>query len=307
MTPGRWSGPRARKNLRMGHREGHRYIVTDAERAAFERDGYVHLRECADRGRTRRDRRRLRRVHARRDRRHGPRPLRHGHRRIRHRPDEVRRLQRDAAAQVPPHVAGQHLRTRQPHDRRATLRRGDGARLRSTPGQAARARGRGASRWHQDQAYWINTDDRRTATCWLAVDDSTLENGCMRFVPGSHREPVRPHRPAGASREEQHTLVTDLRDDDHIVCVPIARGDITVHNEGILHGSGGNTSPSSRRRAYVNAYRSIDTSAASGTRVHALAQRRPGRARPGRRPARRPTGDVTDRALARSVTRPSDR
>ncbi len=113
--------------------------------------------------------------------------------------------------------------------------------------------------WHQDQAYWINTDDRRTATCWLAVDESTLENGCMQFLPGSHREPVRPHRPAGASREEQHTLVTDLRPGDAPVAVPIARGDITVHNEGILHGSGGNTSASSRRRAYINAYRSIET------------------------------------------------
>ncbi|WP_040496428.1 phytanoyl-CoA dioxygenase family protein [Ilumatobacter nonamiensis] len=113
--------------------------------------------------------------------------------------------------------------------------------------------------WHQDQAYWINTDDRRTATCWLAIDDSTVENGCMQFLPGSHLEPVRPHRPAGASREEQHTLVTDLREDDHPVEVPIRRGDITVHNEGIMHGSGGNVSASSRRRAYINAYRSIET------------------------------------------------
>ena len=113
--------------------------------------------------------------------------------------------------------------------------------------------------WHQDQAYWINTDDRRTATCWLALDDSTIDNGCMQFLPGSHREAVRPHRPAGSSREEQHTLVTDLRPDDELRPVPIRRGDITVHNEGVLHGSGGNRSSDSRRRAYINAYRSIET------------------------------------------------
>ncbi len=113
--------------------------------------------------------------------------------------------------------------------------------------------------WHQDQAYWINTDDRRTATCWLAVDDSTVENGCMRFLPGSHLEPVRSHRPAGASRAEQHTLVTDLLPGDDPVPVPIRRGDITVHGEGVLHGSGGNLSATSRRRAYIVAYRSIDT------------------------------------------------
>jgi phytanoyl-CoA hydroxylase len=38
--------------------------------------------------------------------------------------------------------------------------------------------------------------------------------------------------------------------------VPIARGDITVHNEGVLHGSGGNYSTDSYRRAYIVALRS---------------------------------------------------
>ena len=113
--------------------------------------------------------------------------------------------------------------------------------------------------WHQDQAYWINTDDRRTATCWLAVDDSTIENGCMQFLPGSHRESVRPHRPLTGNREDQHTLVTDLRPGDELVAVEIRRGDITVHNEGVLHGSGGNTSSDNRRRAYIAAFRSIET------------------------------------------------
>jgi hypothetical protein len=41
--------------------------------------------------------------------------------------------------------------------------------------------------------------------------------------------------------------------------VPIRRGDMTVHNEGVLHGSGGNHTTDSRRRAYINAFRSVDT------------------------------------------------
>jgi phytanoyl-CoA hydroxylase len=110
--------------------------------------------------------------------------------------------------------------------------------------------------WHQDQAYWIDTDDRRTATCWLAVDDSTKENGCMQFLAGSHLDPVRPHRPLHQDRTKSHTLVTDLRDGDVMTQVPIARGDITVHNEGVLHGSGGNYSRDSYRRAYIVALRS---------------------------------------------------
>jgi phytanoyl-CoA hydroxylase len=112
--------------------------------------------------------------------------------------------------------------------------------------------------WHQDQAYWIDTEDRRTATCWLAVDPSSVANGCMQFLPGSHREPVRPHRPLHGDREHSHTLVTDLRPNDVMRPVQIARGDITVHNEGVLHGSGGNTS-SNFRRAYIVAFRSEST------------------------------------------------
>jgi phytanoyl-CoA hydroxylase len=112
--------------------------------------------------------------------------------------------------------------------------------------------------WHQDQAYWIDTDDRRTATCWLAVDHSTLDNGCMQFLPGSHREPLRHHRPLHGDRSDSHTLVTDLRDDDTMRPVEIRRGDITVHNEGVLHGSGGNRS-ASWRRAYIVAFRSAAT------------------------------------------------
>ena len=82
--------------------------------------------------------------------------------------------------------------------------------------------------WHQDQAYWIDTDDRRTATCWLAVDDSTIENGCMQFLPGSHLEPVRRHRPLHGDRAASHTLVTDLVPTDVMRPVEISRGDITV-------------------------------------------------------------------------------
>ncbi len=112
--------------------------------------------------------------------------------------------------------------------------------------------------WHQDQAYWIETDDRRTATCWLAVDPSTTSNGCMQFLPGSHKEAVRPHHPLHGDRETSHTLVTDLRSGDVMKPVEIDRGDIPVHNEGVLHGSGGNRS-ANYRRAYIVALRSEST------------------------------------------------
>lgn len=113
--------------------------------------------------------------------------------------------------------------------------------------------------WHQDMAYWPPTEDRRTATFWLAVDDSTVDNGCMRFVPATtHEAQLRPHAPVFGGRGESHALGTELRDDDVVVTMPIGRGDCTVHNERVLHGSGGNETDG-YRRAYIVAYRSRET------------------------------------------------
>jgi phytanoyl-CoA hydroxylase len=113
--------------------------------------------------------------------------------------------------------------------------------------------------WHQDMAYWPDTPDRRTATFWLAVDESTVENGCMRFVPATnHETSLRPHAPVFGGRGESHALGSDLRDGDDVVVEPIQRGDCTVHNEKVMHGSGGNQT-AGFRRAYVVAYRSEET------------------------------------------------
>lgn len=113
--------------------------------------------------------------------------------------------------------------------------------------------------WHQDMAYWPDTPDTNTATLWLAIDDSTEENGCMRFVPATnHEETLRPHEPQFGGRGESHALGTSLLDNDLVVTVPIARGDVTVHNERVMHGSGGNYTDGFRR-AYILALRRDET------------------------------------------------
>jgi hypothetical protein len=119
--------------------------------------------------------------------------------------------------------------------------------------------------WHQDLGYWpTGTPDTRTVTCSLALDDATLENGCLQVVPRSHLEPkLRPHRPSAWStspelRAEAHTLTAELHATDEVVALPLARGSITVHNERIVHGSAGNQS-NGWRRTYVIAHRSRRT------------------------------------------------
>jgi hypothetical protein len=81
--------------------------------------------------------------------------------------------------------------------------------------------------WHQDMAYWPDTPDTRTATVWCAIDDSTVENGCMRFVPATNRETtLRPHEPVFGGRGESHALGTDLQPGDEVV--PVRSGGVTA-------------------------------------------------------------------------------
>ncbi len=114
--------------------------------------------------------------------------------------------------------------------------------------------------WHQDQGYWpVGTPDTRTVTCSLAVDDSLISNGCVRFVPGSgSARQLRSHRPAKSTREDAHTLVAELGEGEDIEYAEVRRGGITVHDEWVVHGSGGNPSEN-WRRTYVIAYRSQAT------------------------------------------------
>ena len=113
---------------------------------------------------------------------------------------------------------------------------------------------------HQDLGYWpTGTPGTATTTCSLALDDATLENGCLQVVPGSHQEQaLRPHRPVlqegEGPRDGSHTLSIELKPEDELVPLPVRRGDITVHNERIVHGSGGNPS-ANWRRTYVIAHR----------------------------------------------------
>ena len=117
--------------------------------------------------------------------------------------------------------------------------------------------------WHQDLGYWPITADTRTATFWLALDDVADDNGCVRFVDGSHREPeLREHLPLHGDRGSNHTLVAQVDPArDRIRSAILPRGSVSVHHERTAHGSGGNGSDR-WRRGYVLAYRSPATIAA---------------------------------------------
>ena len=94
-----------------------------------------------------------------------------------------------------------------------------------------------------------------TTTFSLALSDSDEANGCLRVVPksGVARTLLSERRRADAS-ERAITLPLTEEELAAVTLLPVRRGDVTVHDEWIVHGSGGN--PSARvRKTYVLAFR----------------------------------------------------
>lgn len=109
-----------------------------------------------------------------------------------------------------------------------------------------------ATPWHQDAAYWLDLPDPRAVSIWVALDESTVDNGCMWYVRDSHRSPIRPHRPAGTGGG---AIECDCAEDEPgATPVPLPPGHAAAHAGGTLHYSRGNTT-AGHRRAYILNFR----------------------------------------------------
>ncbi|WP_018655341.1 phytanoyl-CoA dioxygenase family protein [Actinomadura flavalba] len=100
--------------------------------------------------------------------------------------------------------------------------------------------------WHQDGAFWP-LDPMNVVTLWVAVDRSTPENGCLRVIPGSHRDElhgVRERRDGGDAVFDVESDTTV--DESQAVDMVLEPGDVEVHHPNIMHGSNANTSPHRR-------------------------------------------------------------
>ena len=104
--------------------------------------------------------------------------------------------------------------------------------------------------WHQDASYWDPALDYDNVSIWVPLQPATLENGCMQFVPGSHRDRVvHAHRSIG---DDPRVHGNELRPDElrHVVdpvACPLPAGGATVHGGYTLHFTGPNESDEPRR------------------------------------------------------------
>jgi non-haem Fe2+, alpha-ketoglutarate-dependent halogenase len=100
--------------------------------------------------------------------------------------------------------------------------------------------------WHQDAHRW-GLDTPRLVTAWVALTDSTAENGCMRVVPGTHRERL-PHnaRPGGDSMLKTAALDSNEIDESRAVDLVLQAGQMSLHHADLVHGSRPNGSDGKR-------------------------------------------------------------
>lgn len=114
----------------------------------------------------------------------------------------------------------------------------------------------GGVAWHQDYSYWTRTKPLAHLTVWIALDDATRENGCVHFVPGSHRWPLLPKpRLAG----DMDAIRTVMSEEQLAAFRPVANeleaGFASFHHPLMLHGSFANESGRPRRGVVVNVVR----------------------------------------------------
>ena len=120
--------------------------------------------------------------------------------------------------------------------------------------------GKPGQAWHQDEDF-IPTRDRSLGAAWIALDDATIENGCLWVIPGS----ASPGSPlaASAARNPEYDVTPESFDfpyrDDDAIPVEVTAGSIVFFHGYLLHKSLKNRQATGYRRALVNHYMSAES------------------------------------------------
>ncbi len=117
------------------------------------------------------------------------------------------------------------------------------------------ARHGGVVAWHQDYSYWTRTTPMQHLTCWTGLDDASTDNGCIHYVPGSHRWGLLDKPELAGDMEGVMNYLTDEQKAlFQPVPIEMKRGHATFHHPLTVHGSYENRSPRPRRAFVLNVF-----------------------------------------------------
>lgn len=127
------------------------------------------------------------------------------------------------------------------------------------------ARHGGVVAWHQDYSYWTRTVPMQHLTCWIGLDDSLRDNGCLQYLPGSHRWDLLPMPTLAGDMEGLRQVLSPEQAARFEQPQPIElrRGEASFHHPLMVHGSFANATDRPRRATVINAFRDGVQSAAS--------------------------------------------
>lgn len=126
------------------------------------------------------------------------------------------------------------------------------------------ARHGGVVAWHQDYSYWTRTQPMAHLTCWIGLDDSRRDNGCLQYVPGSHRWSLLPKPILAGNMDSLREALTPAQlSEFQPVSIELERGECAFHHPLMLHGSQANSTDRPRRATVVNVFRDGVCSAAN--------------------------------------------
>jgi phytanoyl-CoA hydroxylase len=99
--------------------------------------------------------------------------------------------------------------------------------------------------WHLDNPYW-SFSSRQAISIWVALDDATLENGCLYFIPGSHHSATFDNVGIGQNMSDLFRVYPQWAN-VWPVAAPMKAGSCSFHNGLVAHGAGANMTPGWRR------------------------------------------------------------
>ena len=113
----------------------------------------------------------------------------------------------------------------------------------------------GVVAWHQDYSYWTRTQPMAHLSCWIGLDDSTRENGCVHYIPGSHRWSLLPVTGLADDMDAIQSVLSDeQRKQFKPVAIELKQGEASFHHPLMVHGSFENRTGKPRRAAVLNVF-----------------------------------------------------
>jgi Phytanoyl-CoA dioxygenase (PhyH) len=114
----------------------------------------------------------------------------------------------------------------------------------------------GVVAWHQDYSYWTRTQPLAHLTCWIGLDDATKDNGCLHYIPRSHRWSDLPKVGLAGNMEAIQSILTDEQKKNfNPVAIELKKGQGTFHHPRMIHGSYSNLTERQRRATVINVFK----------------------------------------------------